>query len=68
MNGDECNKDADAGIVCSGHFKCGSCVASLVQDLLKVENKGYHARLKGEVKCFKCPMECNASGLAGPAC
>jgi hypothetical protein len=64
MNGDEWNKDADAGIECSeGHFHCGSCVANLVRDLLKVENKGKHARLKGEVKCFKCPKECNASGF-----
>jgi hypothetical protein len=64
MNGDECNKDADAGIECSeGHFHCGSCVAKSVQDLLKVENKGKHARQKGEVKCFKCPEECNAPGF-----
>jgi serine/threonine protein kinase len=59
------NKDADAGIECSeGHFNCASCVAQSVQDLLKVENKGKHARQKGEVKCsFKCPEECNAPGF-----
>ena len=38
-------------------------MAKLVQDLLKVENKGKHALLKGEAKCFKCPKECNASGF-----
>ena len=64
MMGDEGNKDADAGIECSeGHFTCGSCVSILVQDLLKVENQGKRARLRGEVKCFKCPTECNAPGF-----
>jgi hypothetical protein len=61
LNGDECNKDKDAGIEClEGHFHCESCVTILLQDLLKVENKGKHARLKGEVKCFRCPTQCNA--------
>ncbi len=61
MNGDESKKDEDAGIEClEGHFHCESCVTSLVQDLIKVENKGKHARLKGEVKCFQCPTPCNA--------
>jgi serine/threonine protein kinase len=62
--GDDCKKDTDAGIECSeGHFHCGSCVSILVQDLLKVEHKGKLARLMGEVKCFKCPTECNAPGF-----
>ena len=64
LNGDDGKKDADAGIECSeGHFHCGSCVSMLVQDLLKVENQGKRARLRGEVKCFKCPTECNAPGF-----
>jgi hypothetical protein len=64
MMGDDSKKDADAGIECSeGHFHCGSCVSILVQDLLKVENQGKRARLRGEVKCFKCPTECNAPGF-----
>ncbi len=47
MNGDECNKDADAWIECSeGHFTCGLCVVKSVQDLLKVENQGKRARLR----------------------
>ena len=64
MNGDDGKKDTDAGIECSeGHFHCGSCVVILVQDFLKVENKGKRAWMKGEVKCFKCPTECNAPGF-----
>jgi hypothetical protein len=50
MMGDDSKKDADAGIECSeGHFHCGLCVAKSVQDLLKVENQGKRARLRGEV-------------------
>ena len=64
MMGDDSKKDTDAGIECSeGHFHCGSCVSILVQDLLKVENQGKRARLRGEVRCFKCPTECNAPGF-----
>jgi hypothetical protein len=63
-NNDDGKKDTDAGIECSeGHFHCGSCVSILVQDFLKVENQGKRARLRGEVRCFKCPTECNAPGF-----
>ena len=64
MNDDECIKDTDAGMECSeGHFNCGSCVSNHMQDLLKVKHRGKHARRKGEVKCFKFPSDCNASGF-----
>ena len=43
-----------------GHLRCDSSVGILVQDLLKVGNKGKRALLDGEVKCFKGPTDCNS--------
>ena len=54
----------DEGIQCSqGHFHCGSCLARLTKDLLKVENQSQLAQREAQVMCFKFPGECRAPGF-----